>query len=86
MNAGVQAGLVQLGIAGLLLLAWYSGAWGTIVDELVAGVLAGGPARRATAAPIGASSPFGPVGATIPTGIAAPRAGASSGGWIPQGV
>lgn len=45
MNPNVQAGLVQLAIAGLLLVTWYSGAWQVVVDELVAGITGRGERR-----------------------------------------
>jgi hypothetical protein len=84
MSSGVQAGLVQLGIAGLLLLAWYSGAWGTIIDELVAGVLGGrGPAPSPqSSTPLGQFDPRN-LGGTPPPASSL-RGGA--GGRIPEGV
>lgn len=73
MNDGVQAGLVQLGLAGLLVLAWYSGAWQVIVTELTAGVT--GSSRRfapTSGADVSLSAPaYAPPPA--PTGLRLPN-------------
>lgn len=86
MNSGVQAGLVQLGIAGLLVVTWYSGAWQVIVDELVAGVtgsgrrLGAGLGSGGSDVVLGPPTPLGwapppPVGLRVPTAtLTAPRA------------
>ena len=38
MNAAAQSGLVRLGLSGLLLAFWYTGAWAVLVQELTAGI------------------------------------------------
>jgi hypothetical protein len=83
MSSNVQAGLVQLGIAGLMLLAWYSGAWGTIIDELVAGVLGRQPSAPSpqSSTPLGQFSPANRGGTPPPASSL--RVG---GGRIPEGV
>lgn len=63
--SNVQAGVVQLAIAGLLIAAWYSGTWQVIVDELVAGIAGTGTPRRFGApsgAPIPKATPTDPGG------------------------
>jgi len=69
VNAGVQAGLVQLGLAALLVVTWYTGAWQVIVDELVAGI-SGSGVRRSL--PVGAAAAG--VLTVPPTGLRAPYA------------
>lgn len=74
MNSNVQAGLVQLGIAGLLLFTWYTGAWQVIVDELSAGI-AGRPRRFDPASSLDAGGGAG--GVAVP-----PAAGQGAGAAV----
>ena len=83
MSSGVQAGLVQLGIAGLLVVTWYTGAWQVIVDELVAGITGSSPRRFGdpVAADDGAGRSRGGTFGTppAPIGLRAPsRAGTTA--------
>lgn len=72
MNAGVQAGLVQLGLAGLLVVTWYTGAWQVIVDELAAGISGSGGRRFSPAGAAVAGVPFAPT--PPPVGLRVPYA------------
>lgn len=73
MNAGVQAGLVQLAIAGLLVVTWYSGAWQVVVDELAAGITGSGDRRLGATVDLPARSAGGSFGAPPPpTGLRTP--------------
>lgn len=82
MNANVQAGVVQLGIAALLVVTWYTGAWQVIVDELRAGITGTGE-RRLNLAGAGADLPARSVGGSFgtppaPAGLRAPSSGSTA--------